>query len=202
MTIKHEKYHEGTAVEHFTTNGVFAILPTKDQNRSSIVWATDSELAKIYVRMTHDELLIHLSNMFGDFLGGIAIDSNVQSFPLSARIAKKYFHNKIVLVGDSAHTIHPLAGQGLNQGIKDIKKLVEIVARNISLKLPIDRIALEEYQNSRKWDNYLMYLATDNLDRIFSNNIPVLSQLRKLGLGIIESMPSLKNRLVKLATGL
>lgn len=195
--VKHEKMHENTAIEHFMNRGVFAILPLRNQYQSAIVWADKSELAEIYKKMTPEEFLPHLQERFGDFLGEVKVVTPIQSYPLTARITKNYYYNKLVLVADSAHNIHPLAGQGLNQGIKDIESLVAITARNYSVGLDFNKLAAEEYERSRKSDNYAMFLLTDNLNRIFSNNIPVLRNLRKVGLSMIDRMSFLKKILVK-----
>jgi 2-octaprenyl-6-methoxyphenol hydroxylase len=195
--VEHTKMHENTAVEHFMNRGVFAILPLRNQYQSAIVWAEKSELAEIYKDMCPEEFLPHLQKRFGDFLGEVKVTTPIQSYPLTARITKNYYYNKLILVADSAHNIHPLAGQGLNQGIKDIESLVSIASRNYSVGLEFDKLAGEEYERSRKSDNYAMFLLTDNLNRIFSNNIPILRHLRKVGLSMIDRMSFLKKRLVK-----
>ncbi len=197
FNVEHEKAHENTAVEHFMNFGPFAILPLRSQNQSAIVWTEKTELAEIYKKMSTEELLPHLEKRFGEFLGKIKIISPIQCYPLTARITNNYYQDKLVLVADSAHNIHPLAGQGLNQGIKDIESLTAIIARNYSVGLEIDQLALDEYEKSRKADNYAMFLVTDNLNRIFSNRIPVLRSLRKIGLSIIDKLPLLKKSLVK-----
>lgn len=196
LNILHKKPHENTAVEHFMPRGVFAILPLHNSNESSIVWVEKPELVDIYAKMDKNELGIYLQERFGDFLGDIQIVSDIQAHPLSARLTKNYYHNNLVLIADSAHNIHPLAGQGLNQGIKDINALASIVSRNISLGLKVNTTALEEYERSRKLDNYLMYLITDNLNRIFCNDIPCLRSLRKVGLSVINRIPRLKEKFV------
>lgn len=195
--VEHEKKHENTAVEHFMNHGPFAILPLPSQYESAVVWTEKPELAEIYKKMSMEELLPHLEKRFGDFLGKVKVISPVQCYPLTARVTKNYYHDKLVLVAESAHNIHPLAGQGLNQGIKDIESLTSIVARNHLVGLAIDKMALEEYEKSRMADNYAMFLITDNLNRIFSNRIPVLKSLRKIGLSIIDKLPFLKKSLVK-----
>lgn len=197
LNVSHAKPHENTAVEHFMPRGVFAILPLCSQNKSSIVWVEKPEIAELYTKMDKSEAVIYLKERFGDFLGDIDIISDVQAYPLSARLTKKYYYNNLVLIADSAHNIHPLAGQGLNQGIKDIKSLTYIISRNIDLGLKINNTALQEYENSRKTDNYLMYLITDNLNRFFCNNIPVLRFVRKIGMAIIDKMPKLKAKFVR-----
>lgn len=196
LNVSHAKRHENTAVEHFMPRGVFAILPLCKQNESSIVWVEKPEIAELYSRMDQNELVVYLKERFGDFLGDIEIISDVQAYPLSARLTEKYYNNNLVLIADSAHNIHPLAGQGLNQGIKDIKSLTYIISRNVDLGLKINNIALQEYENSRKTDNYFMYLITDNLNRFFCNNIPVLRFVRKIGIALIDKMPKLKAKFV------
>jgi 2-octaprenyl-6-methoxyphenol hydroxylase len=199
MIICHDKAHEGTAVEHFMPQGVFAILPLCDPHQSSIVWAVPTKLASIYTKMMREELTPHLTDRVGEFLGKIEIISEVQSFPLSAAISKNYYYKRLVLVADSAHSIHPLSGQGLNQGMKDIEELVNLVSRNKTVGLNVDHTMLKEYENKRKLDNYAMYLITDNLNRFFCNNTPVLRESRRLGLSIIENFPIAKKLLVKYA---
>jgi 2-octaprenyl-6-methoxyphenol hydroxylase len=214
------------AVEHFMTQGVFAILPLRDPYRSSIVWCEKEEVTKLYMKMKRDEFAGYLEERFGKFLGKVEIESDPVAFPLGARITKRYYNlfrlgaglrgskeaerdprifakatseeskTFLVVLGDSAHTIHPLAGQGLNQGIKDIEELTNIISRNLSVGLGIDEIALEEYENKRKGDNYAMSLVTDNLNRLFSNNLPGLSHVRKLGLALIQKLPEAKRWLV------
>jgi len=195
--IHHSKSHEGTSVEHFMTQGPFAILPLRDHHRSSIVWTEPTRAAELYLAMDQKELELHLRERIGEFLGDIQVVSAVQAFPLSAKITKNYFYDNMVVLGDSAHTIHPLSAQGLNQGIKDIEALTDIISRNLALGLEIDRIALEEYSSRRKADNYKMYLFTDNLNRIFSNNLVGLSWLRKAGLDLLDNLPGLKSRLLR-----
>lgn len=200
MITRHDKPHEGTAVEHFMPHGVFAILPLRNPYQSSIVWAEPTNLASIYAKMPKEELATHLANRFGEFLGKVEIVSEVQYFPLGASITKNYYNKRLVLLGDAAHTIHPLAGQGLNQGIKDIEELTKIVSRNRAVGLLINQTTLQEYENKRKFDNYAMYLITDNLNRFFCNNLPVLRNIRKLGLSVIENLPIAKKLLVKYTT--
>lgn len=194
--VRHAKAHEGTAVEHFMPQGPFASLPMRDPHESGIVWTEKTEVAKLYMQMDRSEYAHHLRERFGDFLGELEIISEPQAFPLSARVVNNYYHENMVVVGDSAHTIHPLAGQGLNQGIKDIDVLGEIIARNLSVGLPVDAMALKEYENKRRMDNYRMYLVTDNLNRLFSNNLPIWRDVRKAGLALLDKLPLLKGKLV------
>jgi 2-octaprenyl-6-methoxyphenol hydroxylase len=196
FNTQHENPHENTAIEHFMPTGPFAILPLKDQYKSAVVWSLTNELADIYASMPQAEFEYHIQKNFGDFLGKVKVDSNIDVFPLKAYITEQYFYKRAVLVADSAHIIHPLAGQGLNQGIKDIETLV-----NLTCKIGICEEMLEKYQDLRKHDNISMFLVTDNLDRIFSNDYPILSGMRKLGLHAIESSAFLKKQFIRYACG-
>jgi len=187
--IKHEKSHEGTALEHFMPSGPFAILPLKDPHSASIVWTVNEKHSSALKGLPSDEFEYILQQNCGNSLGKITLNSQIQAFPLKAYITKKYYHNKIVLVADSAHVIHPLAGQGLNQGIKDI----EALSANTK--------SLANYQKLRQSDNFIMYRITDNLNGIFSNNSSLLHVLRTTGLYALDKIKPVKNFLVKYAMG-
>lgn len=202
LVAQHEKPHDGTAVEHFMTSGPFATLPMQDPYTSSVVWTEKPEVSLLYQKMSTDELTEHLQEKFGDFLGKVKIVSKVQTFPLTANLAKNYVKDNLVLVGDIAHAIHPLAGQGLNQGIKDIEELTNIIIKRIYNGLEVDSIALKEYEKARISDNYNMFLITDNINRFFSNDIKPLSFLRKLGLSILNESGALKHKIASYGMGL
>lgn len=201
LVAEHQRAHEGTAVEHFMPSGPFASLPMNDPYQSSVVWTETREVAELYKKMPIDELTKHLQEKFGEFLGDVKIVSNVQTFPLTAFLTKNYVKDNIVLVGDVAHAIHPLAGQGLNQGIKDIEELTSIISKHIKNGLEINKLALEEYENARIRDNYNMFLLTDNINRIFSNNMKPLAFVRRLGMSILNEMGSLKHKIVAYGMG-
>jgi 2-octaprenyl-6-methoxyphenol hydroxylase len=202
LVAQHDKAHEGTAVEHFMTSGPFATLPMKDPHQSSVVWTEKHEIAALYKKMPLEHLTEHLQEKFGEFLGKVKIVSNVQTFPLSAYITENYVKDNIVLVGDIAHAIHPLAGQGLNQGIKDIEELTNIINKCLKNGLEVDKLTLKEYENARIRDNYNMFLLTDNINRIFSNDIKPLSFIRKLGMSILNEMGSMKHKIVSYGMGI
>ncbi len=202
LVAEHQIPHEGTAVEHFMTSGPFATLPMSNPHHSSIVWTESNEVAAAYLKLPQKELEAHLQERMGEYLGKVKIISEVQAFPLSARIAKKYYEGNIVLVGDAAHAIHPLAGQGLNQGIKDIESITSIISRYLKLGLEIDGIAFAEYEKSRSMDNFAMFLITDNLNRIFSHNIFPVAGLRKLGLSIQNEIDVLKKFAYEYGSGI
>ncbi|WP_375319074.1 2-octaprenyl-6-methoxyphenyl hydroxylase [Candidatus Tisiphia endosymbiont of Oplodontha viridula] len=196
FNIRHEKNHENCAIEHFMPSGPFAILPLKDQKTSSIVWTVSQEQAALLMSLPSEEFEYLVGRNCGNSLGSIAVDSDISSFPLKARIASKYFHNKIVVVADSAKVIHPLAGQALNQGIKDIETLTGLVASS-----GINSAMLEKYQKLRKNDNFNMYMITEGLNSIFSNHSKPLWYLRRLGLKAIDNIQPIKNLLVEYAMG-
>ena len=148
------------------------------------------------------DLTDHLQEKFGEFLGKVKIISNVQTFPLTAFLTKTYVKDNIVLVGDIAHAIHPLAGQGLNQGIKDIEELTNIISKRLKNGLQIDQLALSEYERARIRDNYNMFLLTDNINRVFSNDIKPLALVRRLGMSILNEMGSLKHKIVSYGMGI
>ena len=194
----HQKSHEGTAVEHFMPSGPFAILPLKPLNHSSIVWTVKEEQGKALMKLPREDFIYLVQENFGEFLGKVKIEGEIAAFPLSAYVTRKYFNKRVVLVADTAHIIHPLAGQGLNQGIKDIKALISIISRN---PLNISKQSLLQYQELRKRDNMNMFLITDNFNRIFSNNSKIFHGIRQLGFKAIESIPFAKQAIVKYAMG-
>ncbi|ABE04706.1 2-polyprenyl-6-methoxyphenol 4-hydroxylase [Rickettsia bellii RML369-C] len=192
FNIKHEKPHENCAMEHFLPLGPFALLPMKDQHSSSVIWSTSSDQAALIMQLPIEEVRFLTQRNAGNSLGKITIDSEVNGFPLKARIANRYFHNKIVLIADSAHVVHPLAGQGLNQGIKDIESLISVVSNNL---------LLSEYQKSRQTDNFIMYKLTDELNNIFSNHSKSLRHLRQIGFKAINNFKPIKNLITSYAMG-
>lgn len=194
--IKHEIEHEGTALEHFMPSGPFAILPLRDQNISSVVWTIKSEMKDALMKLSKEEFRYLVRKNCGNFLGKVELQSEVRAFELKACLTGRYFNKRIVLVADAAHIIHPLAGQGLNQGIKDIKSLL----LNI-LEYKIDKKALLNYENARKKDNAAMLEITDNINRIFSLNSSFLHQSRQLAFASIEKILPLKNLLLEYAMG-
>ncbi|MCC8372130.1 MAG: FAD-dependent monooxygenase [Rickettsia endosymbiont of Pseudomimeciton antennatum] len=196
FNIRHQKNHENCAIEHFMPSGPFAILPLKDQKTSAIVWTTSQEQAALLTSLSSEEFEHLVGRNCGNSLGAIAVDSDISSFPLKARVTSKYFHNKIVVVADSAHVIHPLAGQGLNQGIKDIETLTQLVASS-----GIGVGVLERYQKLRQNDNCNMYMITESLNSIFSNHSKPLWYLRRLGLKAIDNIEPIKNLLKQYAMG-
>ena len=196
FNIIHEKKHENCAVEHFMPSGPFAILPLKDQHCSSIIWTSNPEQAALLKTLPKEEFEYLVGRNCGNSYGSIILDSDIKVYPLKARITNRYFYNTIVLVADSAHIIHPLAGQGLNQGIKDIATITELVADS-----GINQEILQKYEEVRADDNYAMYTVTDSLDSIFSNHYKSLWYLRRVGLKTIDHFSAIKNLLLNYAMG-
>jgi len=194
--VGHERNHEGTAVEHFMPTGPFAILPLKDPYKSSIVWTVSESYASALLTIEPKEFAYLVQENFGSFLGKIEFQSKVGGFPLKAYTAKKYYNNSIVLIADTAHVIHPLAGQGLNQGIKDIDCLSSLIAVN-----SINKDTLINYQKLRQDDNKNMLLITDFINSIFLSNSKIFHSTRQLGFKAIEKIPHLKEMLIKYAMG-
>ncbi len=195
--VNHKNQHDGTAVEHFMPNGPFAILPLKDSNTSSVVWTVKHEMKEMLMACQSDEFTYIIKENFGKFLGDINIISEVKAFPLKACVTKNYYNQNIVVLADSAHIIHPLAGQGLNQGIKDIKSLIiNILEHNFNKEMFIN------YEKDRLIDNIMMFEITDKLNSLFSHNLPISKLLRKFGFKSIERISPLKNLLVNYAMGI
>lgn len=199
--IKHERPHEGTAVEHFLPQGPFAILPLRDQLRSSIVWTVDDKHASLLQSLDIAELEYFAQQNCGNSFGKIKIDSKISCFPLKAQLVDKYFYERIVLVSDTAHVIHPLAGQGLNQGIKDIQLLSELIYKDFQLFKDITQESLKKYNDIRYKDNKAMFAITNVLNNIFSNDTKILRVARRLGLFCIENVNPLKKILMRYAMG-
>jgi len=202
LVCEHELDHDNVAVEHFMPKGPFAALPMKNQKQSSIVWSEPLETAEIFKSMEKQKLEQHLQEKMGDYLGKVKIASEVQIFPLTAKVTKNYYKDNIVLIGDSAHGIHPLAGQGLNQGIKDIKAIVEIFSKRLELGLEIDELALSQYEKERSKDNFLMYKLTDMLNSLFCNDSLTRRAFRRFGLAFLDEFSGLKKLISKYGTGL
>jgi len=201
-TIGHARAHNGKAVQHFLPSGSFAILPLTG-NRSSIVWTEGSAEAKRIVALSPQEFLAELELRFGLQLGELEVLSTARAYPLQLSIARSFVGERLALVGDAAHVIHPLAGQGLNMGLRDVAALAECIADNARLGLdPGDRDVLARYQRWRRADTVAMGLATDGLNRLFSNESTALKYLRDLGLGLVDRAPGLKKFFAREAAGL
>jgi 2-octaprenyl-6-methoxyphenol hydroxylase len=206
-TVAHERDHEGRAVEHFLPSGPFAILPLKSGgslgHRSSIVWTERNDLVPHLLSSDPEDTLAELERRFGLQLGRIAFETKLQAFPLSFGVARSFVAERLALLGDAAHVIHPIAGQGLNLGMHDAAALAEVVADAVRLGLdPGAPEVLENYEHARRLDITAMGFVTDGLNRLFSNDILPVRLARDLGLGIVDRMPGLKRFFIREAAGL
>jgi 2-octaprenyl-6-methoxyphenol hydroxylase len=201
-TVAHERDHGGRAEEHFLPAGPFAILPLKGR-RSSIVWTEDNREAERIAALPDGEFHAELERRFGLHLGEIAAVGPRHAFPLGFSVARAFVADRVALVGDAAHVIHPIAGQGLNMGLKDVAALAETIVDAARLGLdPGAAAALDRYQRWRRFDTMAMGVATDGLNRLFSNRSDVLRLARDVGLGLVDRLPALKHLFIREAAGL
>ena len=201
-TVQHERPHCGIAVEHFLPAGPFAILPMTG-NRSSIVWTERAELAARLVALPDAAFETEIAARFGDFLGAVEPVGPRWTYPLGLMLAERYVAERLALVGEAAHVIHPIAGQGLNLGIRDVATLAELVIDRRRLGLDIgDPDLLGHYQRWRRLDTLALAAVTDGLNRLFSNELAPLRLARDLGLAAVNRLPPLKRLLMRDAMGL
>jgi 2-octaprenyl-6-methoxyphenol hydroxylase len=202
VNVAHERDHGGRAEEHFLPAGPFAILPLKG-NRSSIVWTESAPEAERIMALPDDAFHAELEQRFKLHLGEIKVIGARRAHPLGFFVARSFIAERIALVGDAAHVIHPIAGQGLNMGLKDVAALAEVTVDAARLGLdPGAANVLEQYQRWRRFDTMAMGAATDGLNRLFSNRSDVLRLFRDVGLGMVERMPGLKRLFIREAAGL
>ena len=200
-TVAHEREHNGRAEEHFLPAGPFAILPLTGR-RCSIVWTETSGEADRIVALPDSEFHGELEKRFGLQLGDIEVVGPRRAFPLGLFTARTFIGERLALVGDAAHIIHPIAGQGLNMGLRDVAALAEAIADAARLGLdPGGPEVLERYQRWRRFDTMTMGVATDGLNRLFSNHSDALRLVRDIGLGLVERMPMLKRMFIREAAG-
>jgi 2-octaprenyl-6-methoxyphenol hydroxylase len=201
-TVRHERPHGGIAVEHFLPAGPFAILPMTG-NRSSIVWTERAELAERLAALPEAEFKVELAARFGDFLGALEPAGPRSIYPLALMLAERYVAPRLALVGEAAHVIHPIAGQGLNLGARDVAALAELAidARRLGLDIGDDAV-LDRYQRWRRFDALLLAGVTDGLNRLFSNSIAPVRLARDLGFALVHRLPPLKRLLMRDAMGL
>jgi 2-octaprenyl-6-methoxyphenol hydroxylase len=202
VTVAHEREHNGRAEEHFLPAGPFAILPLTGK-RASLVWTETRRDAERIVALPEDAFRHELTRRFGLHLGELHAETTPRAFPLGYFVARSFVGERLALVGDAAHVIHPIAGQGLNLGLKDIAALAEVVVDAVRLGLdPGQADVLERYQRWRRFDTMAMGVATNGLNVLFSNRSSLLRTVRDIGLGLVDRMPPLKNALIQQAAGL
>lgn len=200
-TISHALAHDGVAYEHFRPAGPFASLPLKG-NRSSLVWTETSQEAPRLLALEPEALALEIEAAMGSSLGRVTVEDKLMGFPLRLQLAKRFFGPRLALIGDAAHVVHPIAGQGLNLGLKDVAALAEVVVE--AMRLGLDHGApdtLERYQSWRRLDTASMAMVTDTMNRLFSNDIAPVRALRDFGLGVVDRAGPIKSTLIRAAAG-
>jgi len=200
-TIEHEHPHLAIAHERFLPDGPFAVLPLTG-NRSSLVWAIRSDVVDDIMGLSDRAMVSEIQKRVGGFLGDIRVTGPRWSYPLSLQLAECYTDERLVLVGDAAHGMHPIAGQGLNLGYRDIAALLDVLADAVAAGDDIGAAGvLARYENWRRVDNVTLLAVTDGLTRLFSNDIKSLKLLRAVGLGAVNKIPPLRRFFMRHARG-
>lgn len=200
--IEHDRPHNGIAHQFFMPPGPLAILPLPG-NRSSIVWSERSDRAAAIQSLDEESYLSILRPRFGDFMGDIRLAGERFTYPLNLTLANAFVAERLALVGDAAHGVHPIAGQGLNAGLRDVGALAEVLTEarrrgeDIASSLVLDR-----YQQWRRFDTASLAAATDAFNRLFSNDNPLLRLGRDIGMGVVGAIPGLRQTFIREAAGL
>jgi 2-octaprenyl-6-methoxyphenol hydroxylase len=202
VTVGHDRDHHGRAEEHFLPAGPFAILPLTGK-RSSLVWTEKRAEAGRIVSLGEEEFHGELERRFGLQLGEVKALDKPRAFPLGYFVARSFIAERLALVGDAAHVIHPIAGQGLNMGLKDVAALAEVIVDAARLGIDPGQVdVLERYQRWRRFDTMAMGFATNSLNFLFSNESTLLRTVRDIGLGLVDRAPPLKGMFIRQAAGL
>ncbi len=200
--IAHEKPHKGVAHQFFMPPGPLAILPLPG-NMSSIVWSETEANAAAINALSDEDYLAVLRPRFGDFLGEISLVGARFTYPLNLTVANHFVADRIALVGDAAHGMHPIAGQGLNAGLRDVAALAQILSEAKTRGENIAAIqVLERYQEWRRFDTHALVAATDLTNKLFSNDNPLLRMGRDIGMGLLGKVPALRRTFMREAAGL
>jgi len=200
-TVAHDKPHDGVAQEFFLPSGPFAILPMTG-NRSSLVWTERSSVSSAFMALGEPAFEAEVAQRFGPYLGALRCAGPRWSYPLNLELATRYTAPRFVLVGDAAHGIHPIAGQGFNLGLRGVAALSEVVvdAARLGLDFGADD-TLERYQRWRRFDTVLLAVATDGLNRLFSNDFGPLRLVRDLGLAVVGRLGPARRYFMRQAMG-
>ncbi|MCK5549666.1 MAG: FAD-dependent monooxygenase [Hyphomicrobiaceae bacterium] len=202
VTVHHDRPHGGRAVQHFLPSGPFAILPLTG-NRSCITWTEDAVEAKRILALDDADFLAEVDKRFGGKLGALSLDGPRQSWPLEMHLARRYVGPRFALIGDAAHGVHPIAGQGLNLAFRDVAALVDVLSDAIRLGFDAgDAQALARYERWRRFDSTISAATFDGLNRLFSSDRALIRSGRDFGLGLVDRMPMLKRFFVGEAAGL
>lgn len=205
-TIAHDRPHRNVAYEHFLAAGPFALLPLNDapdgSHHSCLVWSERTATAKALLALSDADFDIELNQAFDDSLGTLRVAGKRWGYPLGLIHAERYIDQRLVLVGDAAHGIHPISGQGFNLGLRDIAALADTIEDAARLGLDFGSApVLEKYQRWRRFDVMSMIAATDGLNRLFSNNSAAIRFFRDAGLGIVQKIGPLKRAFMRAAMG-
>ena len=201
--VAHTLPHNGIAHQFFMPAGPLAILPLHGGFHSSIVWSESEATAAAIQALPDVGYLDALRPRFGDFLGEISLAGDRFTYPLSLSLAQSFVAPRLALVGDAAHGVHPIAGQGLNLGLRDVAALAQVLIEASRRGEDIGAAdVLERYQRWRRFDVTALALAMDGVNRLFSNDNPVLRAGRDLGLGIVNAIPGLRRTFIRQAAGL
>ncbi|MDG2187164.1 MAG: FAD-dependent monooxygenase [Hyphomicrobiales bacterium] len=200
--VNHSKSNTKTAIEMFLDTGPFAILPL-DEKTSSIIWSSDNDIMNEIKNLNSESLIEELNKRFDNSKGKILKIDNIGYFNLYFSITRKIIDHRLVLVGDSAHVVHPLAGQGINIGLRDVAQISEIIVDSIKYGLDFGSInILEEYQRSRMGDIISSALIYDGINKLYSNNIKPLEPLKSFAIRFVDKIPLVKKNLVEEASGI
>ena len=200
--IAHDRPHQGIAHQFFMPPGPLAILPLTE-NRSSIVWSETTANAARINALSEELYLDVLRPRFGDFLGEISLAGARYTYPLSLSLTHSMVADRVALLGDAAHGVHPIAGQGLNAGMRDVAALAEVVADAYRRGQDVgSATVLNQYQLWRRFDNTALALATDTFNRLFSNDNPALRLARDIGMAALNAIPSMRRGFIREAAGL
>ncbi|EET46771.1 FAD-dependent monooxygenase [Thalassobium sp. R2A62] len=200
--VEHEHPHGGIAHQFFMPPGPLAILPLT-KNRSSIVWSENAETAERFMALDDDGFVKELKPRFGSFLGNIKLAGKRYSYPLGLTLADSFVADRIALIGDAAHGVHPIAGQGLNAGMRDVAALAEVLTNARRRGEDIGSSAvLARYQQWRRFDTTTLAAATDGFNRLFSNDNPLVRAARDIGMGVVNAVPKLRHSFIREAAGL
>ncbi len=205
INFSHYTNHKNTAYEFFYNNGPLAILPMqteKENNLSSIVWTNTNEYMDEFIKLDEKYIIKILNDKISNYTGGVKKIYSKQLFALSAHINTKFYKNKTIYIGDAAHSVHPIAGQGWNLGMRDIEKLLQITNRHISLGMEVGSNSFcKEYHNNTFYEAYKLYQITDKLDNIFMQESSILNFVRRTGISIIQNKKNIKNFISDIAMG-
>jgi 2-octaprenyl-6-methoxyphenol hydroxylase len=201
-TVAHERPHRSVAVQHFLPAGPFAMLPLVG-NRSCVTWTEEEAAGRRIMALGEEAFLAEIDKRFGGRLGALSLGGPRRCWALEMHLARAYVGTRVALIGDAAHSVHPIAGQGLNLALRDVAALAEVIAETARLGLDLgDATMLERYERWRRFDSAVSAATFDALNRLFSRDITLLRSAREAGLGILDRLPGLKQLLVAEAAGL